>query len=72
MALGYEIGTLMKRKSVAYSDDDISIKFDTIEKLGVFVQVQGKDRNKVAKAGTALGLDGTYLAKSYIEQVLKH
>lgn len=69
MALGYEIGTLVKRKSIAYYDDDITIKFDNIDKLGVFVQVQGKDRNKVAKAGSAMGLDGTYLAKSYIEQV---
>lgn len=70
MALGYEIGALMKRKSVSYSDADITIKFDAIDKLGSFVQIQGKDRNKVAEAGKALGLDGTYLATSYIEQVL--
>lgn len=69
MALGYEIGALMKRKSVSYSDADITIKFDAIDKLGSFVQIQGKDRNKVAEAGKALGLDGTYLATSYIEQV---
>ncbi|CAD7703496.1 unnamed protein product [Ostreobium quekettii] len=69
MALGYEIGTLMKRKTVSHSDDDITVKLDTIEKLGTFVQVQGKDRAKVAQAGRDLGLEGSYIARSYIEQV---
>jgi hypothetical protein len=32
-------------------------------------QVQGKEREKVAEAGKALGLDGTYIPFSYIEQV---
>lgn len=33
------------------------------------VQIQGKDRLAVAEAGNKLGLDGTYIARSYIEQV---
>ena len=33
-----------------------------------FVQVQGKSRDAVAAAGRALGLEGTYIPKSYIEQ----
>lgn len=33
------------------------------------VQVQGKEREKVAEAGKALGLDATYIPFSYIEQV---
>lgn len=33
------------------------------------VQVQGKDRVSVAEAGRRLGLDGTYIPRSYIEQV---
>ena len=32
-------------------------------------QVQGKEREKVAEAGKALGLDSTYIPFSYIEQV---
>ncbi len=32
-------------------------------------QVQGKVRKQVAEAGKALGLDGTYIPFSYIEQV---
>lgn len=33
------------------------------------MQIQGKDRAAVAEAGRKLGLDGTYIARSYIEQV---
>ena len=40
MALGYEIGTIMKRNSIIYSDDRLTIKLDTIEGMGTgFVQV---------------------------------
>lgn len=31
MALGYEIGTIMKRESKVFTDDNIIIKFDDIE-----------------------------------------
>lgn len=31
MALGYEIGTIMKRTSTSYSDDKVTIKLDDIE-----------------------------------------
>ena len=40
MALGYEIGTIMKRNSIIHSDDSLTIKLDTIEGMGCgFVQV---------------------------------
>ena len=40
MALGYEIGTIMKRNSIIHSDDRLTIKLDTIEGMGAgFVQV---------------------------------
>lgn len=70
MALGYEIGTMLKRSSAVYSDDQITVKLDDIEGMDKqYVQIQGKDRNAVAAAGRALGLEGTYIARSYIEQV---
>jgi adenylate cyclase class IV len=70
MALGYEIGTMLKRSSAVYSDEQITIKLDDIEGMDrQYVQIQGKDRNAVAAAGRALGLEGTYIARSYIEQV---
>ena len=41
MALGYEIGTIMKRNSIIHSDDRLTIKLDTIEGMGHgFVQVR--------------------------------
>lgn len=33
------------------------------------VQVQGKDRDLVAEMGSQLELEGTYIPRSYIEQV---
>ncbi len=33
------------------------------------LQVQGKERELVAQTGRQLGLDGTYIPRSYIEQV---
>eukprot|EP00210_Caulerpa_lentillifera_P003903 g3728.t2 len=69
MALGYEIGPILKRRSIVVSDGNLSIKLDTIEKLGKFIQIQGDSREKVATAGTKLGLDGNYIPRSYIEQI---
>ena len=34
-----------------------------------YLQIQGKNREQVAEAGRKLGLDGTYIARSYIEQI---
>ncbi len=70
MALGYEIGTIMQRTSKTYfkTEDKLTVKVDHI--VGVdrqFVQIQGKDRNKVAEMGRALGLEDTYYPHSYIE-----
>lgn len=70
MALGYEIGTIMKRTSTSYSDDKITIKLDQIEGMDrTFVQIQGKERELVGRIGSELGLEGTYIPRSYIEQV---
>lgn len=75
MALGYEIGTIMKRTSTTLTvtgghASPLTIKTDDIEGMGrTFVQVQGKDRAAVAAAGAALGLEGSYLPRSYIELV---
>ena len=142
MALGYEIGSIMKRTSMLCTDGKTSVKLDTIEgmkqrfvqvccwihdlsaclcrasgralhmvshcvqlpsahatlsrivlnclhwhdahaltwhasKLGsctmslvaASLQVQGKDRDVVGEIGRRLGLEGTYIPRSYIEQV---
>ena len=41
MALGYEIGTIMKRESQVFSDERLTVKIDQIEGMGTaFVQVR--------------------------------
>ena len=74
MALGYDIYIILKRKSVQFMDpdrpEDLVIKLDTIEGFeGEFVQVQGLNRTEVAAAANMLGLDGSYVPHSFIEQV---
>ena len=69
-ALGYEVGAIMKRRSRSYSDEMLEVKIDWIEGLDrSFTQIQGKVRAAVEEAGTKLGLDGSYVPHSYIEQV---
>ena len=70
MALGYEVGAIMKRRSKSWSDELLTIKVDWIEGLDrSYTQIQGKVRAAVEEAGTKLGLDGTYVPHSFIEQV---
>ncbi|EEH55068.1 uncharacterized protein MICPUCDRAFT_1495, partial [Micromonas pusilla CCMP1545] len=70
MALGYEVGAIMKRLSKSWSDELLTIKVDWIEGLDrSYTQIQGKVRAAVEEAGTKLGLDGTYVPHSFIEQV---
>ncbi|KAL4451982.1 hypothetical protein ABPG75_007644 [Micractinium tetrahymenae] len=70
MALGYEIGSIMRRTSEIYVDSEVQVKFDHIEGMDtVYVQVQGKDRAVVEEAGRKLGLEGSYIPHSYIELV---
>ncbi|GBG80950.1 hypothetical protein CBR_g31507 [Chara braunii] len=70
MALGYEMGTILKRSSHVFHDDHVTIKLDTFEQLRrCYIQIQGKDRQQVDEIGRQLGLEGTYVPRSYIEQV---
>ena len=55
MALGYEIGTIMKRTSVVYADSRLTVKLDTIEGMGQqFVQVCSVQRAEPLGASRAL------------------
>lgn len=70
MALGYEIGTIMRRTSRSFADDELVVKLDDVHGMErTFVQVQGKDRAAVAETGFKLGLEGQYVPHSYIELV---
>ncbi|KAF5934050.1 hypothetical protein HYC85_030221 [Camellia sinensis] len=70
MALGYTIATILKRSSHAFSDDRVCVKTDWLEQLNrKYVQVQGKDRLCVKFIAEQLGLDGSYVPRTYIEQI---
>ncbi|XP_073122816.1 inorganic pyrophosphatase TTM1-like [Henckelia pumila] len=70
MALGYTIGSILKRSSLVFSDDKISVKADWLEQLNRnYVQVQGRDRLYVKYVAEELGLDGSFIPRTYIEQI---
>ncbi|KAL2609987.1 hypothetical protein R1flu_028560 [Riccia fluitans] len=70
MALGYEMATILKRTSQVFSDDKVVVKIDKLEQLQrKYIQIQGKDRLTVGEVGKKLGLEGTYIPRSYIEQI---
>ncbi|CAL6343851.1 unnamed protein product [Bathycoccus prasinos] len=70
MALGYEVGAILKRRGREWSDDLLTIKVDWIESLDrAYVQIQSKSRVAAEEAGEKLGLEGTYIPTSFIEQV---
>lgn len=70
MALGYTIATILKRSSHIFSDDRVCVKIDWLEQLNrKYVQVQGRDRSYVKIIAEQLGLDGSYVSRTYIEQI---
>ncbi|GAV56473.1 PRK domain-containing protein/CYTH domain-containing protein [Cephalotus follicularis] len=70
MALGYTIATILKRSSHVFSDDRVCVKTDWLEQLSrKYVQVQGKDRLYVQYVAEQLGLEGSYVSHTYIEQI---
>lgn len=70
MALGYTIAAILKRSSHIFSDDKVCVKTDWLEQLNrQYVQVQGRDRLYVKHVAEQLGLDGSYVSRTYIEQI---
>ncbi|KAK8511679.1 hypothetical protein V6N13_029277 [Hibiscus sabdariffa] len=70
MALGYTIAAILKRSSHAFSGDKVSVKIDWLEQLNrKYVQVQGRDRLYVKYVAEQLGLEGSYVPRTYIEQI---
>lgn len=70
MALGYTIAAILKRSSHIFSDDRVCVKTDWLEQLNrQYLQVQGRDRLYVKYIGEQLDLDGSYVPRTYIEQI---
>ncbi|KAL8549312.1 hypothetical protein ACS0TY_008239 [Phlomoides rotata] len=70
MALGYTIAAILKRSSHVFSDERVCVKIDWLEQLNRhYVQVQGRDRLVVQGVAEQLILGGTYVPRTYIEQI---
>ncbi|XP_010537424.1 PREDICTED: uridine-cytidine kinase C [Tarenaya hassleriana] len=70
MALGYTIASILKRKSHIFDDDKVIVKTDWLEQLNrTYLQVQGRDRSFVKYVAEELGLEGSYVPHTYIEQI---
>jgi len=70
MALGYTIAAILKRSSRVFSDGKATVKIDWLEQLNrQYIQVQGRDRLYVKFVAEQLGLDGSYIPRTYIEQI---
>ncbi|KAL4346448.1 hypothetical protein GQ457_17G015180 [Hibiscus cannabinus] len=70
MALGYTISAIIKRNSHIFSDDSVCVKIDWLEQLNrQYLQVQGRDRSVVKGVAEQLGLEGSYIPRTYIEQI---
>lgn len=70
MALGYTIASILKRSSHVFANDKVCVKTDWLEQLNrKYVQVQGRDRLYVKYVGDELGLEGSYIPRTYIEQI---
>ncbi|XP_038693341.1 inorganic pyrophosphatase TTM2-like isoform X2 [Tripterygium wilfordii] len=70
MALGYTIATILKRSSHLFSDERVCVKIDWLEQLKrQYIQVHGKDRSVVKYIAEQLGLEGSYIPRTYMEQI---
>nr|XP_048329618.1 inorganic pyrophosphatase TTM1 isoform X4 [Ziziphus jujuba var. spinosa] len=70
MALGYTIAAILKRSSHILADEKVCVKIDWLEQLNrQYVQVQGRDRLYVKYIAEQLDLDGSYVPRTYIEQI---
>ncbi|CAA7036326.1 unnamed protein product [Microthlaspi erraticum] len=70
MALGYTIATILKRNSHVFATDKVVVKIDWLEQLNRhYMQVQGKDRQIVQNTAEQLGLEGSFIPRTYIEQI---
>jgi hypothetical protein len=72
LALGYQVAVSFKRESAIIDNGKVSISIETINDVNkAFIQVKGTDRKVVAVEAAALGLDGPWITKSYMEMVLE-
>ena len=70
MALGYEVGAIMKKTQPRVERRAPQREGGLDRRLGSIVHADSREGSRaVVEAGSKLGLDGTYIPHSYIEQV---
>lgn len=70
--LGYVVVVSYKRASTSVSIGNISLSLETIDSLGeTFLVLRGLDRKTVGKEALRMGVDGSWLTKSYLEMILE-
>ncbi|KAJ0763825.1 putative uridine/cytidine kinase [Helianthus annuus] len=70
MALGYTIASILKRSSHVFKYESVCVKIDWLEQVNRrYVQVLGRDRLGVRSVAERLGLEGSYIPRTYLEQM---
>ncbi|KAI7747984.1 hypothetical protein M8C21_027908, partial [Ambrosia artemisiifolia] len=70
MALGYTIASILKRSSHVFKYESVCVKIDWLEQVNRrYVQVLGRDRLGVRCVAERLGLEGSYIPRTYLEQM---
>ncbi|KAJ0537891.1 putative uridine/cytidine kinase [Helianthus annuus] len=70
MALGYTIASILKRSSHVFTYESVCVKIDWLEQVNRrYVQVLGRDRLGVRSVAERLGLEGSYIPRTYLEQM---
>lgn len=70
--LGYQAVAYIEASAYIYQDGKILIEVDHLQDIvSPFIQIKGANKEIVASAGSALGLDGTYTTKSYLEIIFE-
>ncbi|KAF6156923.1 hypothetical protein GIB67_039684 [Kingdonia uniflora] len=70
MALGYTIAAILKRNGHIFFDDKVCVKIDWLEQLNRhYARVQGRDCLYIKFIAEELGLEGSYVPRTYIEQI---
>ncbi|GAQ80951.1 nucleoside triphosphate hydrolases superfamily protein [Klebsormidium nitens] len=66
--IGYAAGFILRVTATTFQDDRLTIEIDTLENISdKYIQIKATDRDLVQRTGSALGLDGSYTTKPFLD-----
>lgn len=72
LKLGYQAVAYIEASAVIYQDGKILTEVDHLQGVAApYLQIKGTNKGIVSSAGSALGLDGSYTTKSYLQIILE-